>query len=134
MRIEELIVNTFLLTNLTIVSVHKRGDGFLTDFYKNFCDICAEYAVTPSHVASQIGLSNAAASGWKKGKQPSDVTLAKLSQYFNVPVSVLTGEQKEKPSTVSGEEHSYTDLQLLAAIKRADEKDLKAIRVILGIE
>lgn len=105
----------------------------MTDFYKNFCDICAEYAVTPSHVASQIGLSNAAASGWKKGKQPSDVTLAKLSNYFNVPISFLTGK-KEKPSTVSGEEHSYSDMQLLAAIKRADEKDLKAIRVILGIE
>ena len=116
------------------MSVHKRGDGSLTNFYKSYCDLCAERGVTPSYVASQIGLSNAAASGWKKGKQPSDVTLAKLSQYFNVPVSVLTGEQKEKPSTVSGEEHSYSDMQLLAAIKRADEKDLKAIRVILGIE
>lgn len=106
----------------------------MTPFYTNYVFLCGQIKKSPSAVAEDIGLSRTSPNGWKKGKQPSDVTLAKLSQYFNVPVSVLTGEQKEKPSTVSGEELSYSDMELLAAIKRADEKDLKAIRVILGIE
>lgn len=43
-------------------------------------------------------------------------------------------DKKEKPLTVNGEELGYSDMELLEAIKRADPKDLKAIRVILGIE
>ena len=66
-------------------------------FYDNFIRICAERKESPSGVAKKIGLSNAAANGWKKGKQPSEVTLEKLSQYFGVPVSELTADKKEKP-------------------------------------
>lgn len=76
----------------------------MTDFYKKYCELCAQKNVSASFVASAIGLSNAAATGWKKGKQPSDVTLAKLSDYFGVPVSELTGEQKETPSASFSEE------------------------------
>ena len=43
-------------------------------------------------------------------------------------------DKKEKLLTVNGEELGYSDMELLEAIKRADAKDLKAIRVILGIE
>lgn len=69
------------------------------NFYESFLSLCAKEGKTPSGVAAAIGLSNAAASGWKKGKVPSDTTLAKLSEFFGVSVDVLTGKetQKEKP-------------------------------------
>lgn len=73
-------------------------------FYDNFIRICAERKESPSGVAKKIGLSNAAASGWKKGKQPSEVTLEKLSQYFDVPISELIESQKEEPSAQMSEE------------------------------
>lgn len=65
-------------------------------FYDNFIRLCAERKESPSGVAKKIGLSNAAANGWKNGKQPSDVTIEKLSQFFGVPVFELTGVDTEK--------------------------------------
>ena len=51
-------------------------------FYDNYLRLCAEHGETPSGAAVAIGLSNAAATGWKKGKIPSDVTLTKLAEHF----------------------------------------------------
>ena len=68
-------------------------------FYDNFMRLCAEHGETPSGAAAAIGLSNAAASGWKKGKNPSDVTLAKLADHFNVSIEVLTAEKPEARSS-----------------------------------
>lgn len=70
----------------------------MSTFYKNYCRLCTEAGKTVSGVASDIGLSNAAASGWKKGKMPNDTTLGKLSKYFNVPVEELTREDAKKES------------------------------------
>lgn len=71
----------------------------LTPFYKTLLKLCAAKDKTPSGVASAIGLSNAAASGWKSGKTPSDTTFAKLSEYFGVSVEYLKGSEKEKSPT-----------------------------------
>lgn len=104
-------------------------------FYDVFSSLCAERGISVSKATENIGLNRAAVAKWKKGAVPVGATLQKFADYFGVTTDyLLNGEQKEKPSTVSGEELSYSDMQLLAAIKRADEKDLKAIRVILGIE
>ena len=105
-------------------------------FYDVFNSLCSAKGISCKRASMEIGLSNSTAAKWKRtGATPNGDTLSKIADYFGVTTDyLLNGEPKEKPSTVSGEEHSYTDLQLLAAIKRADEKDLKAIRVILGIE
>ena len=70
---------------------------FLATFYSNYVALCAKEKKSLSAVAESIGLSRTAPNGWKKGKHPSEVTREKLSQYFGVPVSELTGEQKENP-------------------------------------
>lgn len=64
-----------------------------TNFYMRYCELCANKGMSASGVASAIGLSNAAANGWKKGKLPNDTTLAKLSAYFGVTVEYLKGEE-----------------------------------------
>ena len=74
---------------------------------------------------------------WIKGTSTSyHGKLHEISDKYGVSVGWLKGEtdKKEKPLTVNGEELGYSDMELLEAIKRADAKDLKAIRVILGIE
>ena len=76
----------------------------MSAFYENFLNLCAANNKTPSGVAASIGLSNAAATGWKRGKTPSQTTLAKLSEYFGVPVDELMSENKTKPAPVSGSE------------------------------
>ena len=106
-------------------------------FYDRFLALCQEKGVKPQRACIEAGLSRGLAAKWKSTgtEKPSADALEKMSVYFSKSIEeILSGQQKEKPSTVSGEELSYSDMQLLAAIKRADEKDLKAIRVILGIE
>lgn len=73
-------------------------------FYENYLKLCAARQESPTAVSKKIGLSNAAATGWKKGKKPSEVTLEKLAVYFGVAREDLTGEeQKEKLSTPEGD-------------------------------
>lgn len=98
-------------------------------FYENLLDLCAKNHKTPSGVASAIGLSNAAASGWKKGKKPSDTTLAKLSEYFGISVAALIGEneQNNMPAPETQSEHDKTLEQLLNLVATLDSKDLEIL-------
>lgn len=72
----------------------------------------------------------------KQNIQIKAADLEILAAELGTTPAYLKGEtdKKEKPLTVNGEELGYSDMELLEAIRRADAKDLKAIRVILGIE
>ncbi len=85
----------------------------MTVFYKNYLSLCAKANKTPSAVATAVGLSNAAASGWKKGKEPSDTTLQKLADYFDVTVEALTEEPKNKPALPQENELDNELIELL---------------------
>lgn len=75
----------------------------MSTFYDNYIKLCASCGKNPTTVSKEIGLSNAAASGWKNGKKPSAITKQRLADYFGVSVSELTGEeQKEKPAPGEG--------------------------------
>ena len=95
----------------------------MTVFYKNYLSLCAKANKTPSAVATAVGLSNAAASGWKKGKEPSDTTLQKLADYFGVSVEALTNENK--PATHEGRELTELQREALDYIRSQDDEDLK---------
>lgn len=72
----------------------------MSTFYDNYIKLCASCGKKPTTVSKEIGLSNAAATGWKNGKKPSAITKQRLADYFGISVSELTGEeQKEKLST-----------------------------------
>lgn len=58
-------------------------------FYDQFIKLCHEKGVKPSIVAEAIGLNRSAATGWKRGCAPTDVTIEKLCEYFEVDRSVL---------------------------------------------
>ena len=96
-------------------------------FYKHYLALCAAKKVSPSGAAKAIGVSNAAASGWKKGKVPSDVTLEKLANYFGVPVSRFFDEQKETAPTVTDER----DLEMLSLLSRLtpEQKDMLLLQI-----
>lgn len=104
-------------------------------FYENYLKLCAARQESPTAVSKKIGLSNAAATGWKKGKKPSEVTLEKLAVYFDVAREDLTGEeQKEKPSTPEGVDLSSLspeDAELVRRILGASEAKKNAIRELL---
>ena len=96
----------------------------MSTFYDNYIKLCASCGKNPTTVSKEIGLSNAAASGWKNGKKPSAITKQKLADYFGVSVSELTGEeQKEKPAPGGSELDARFDA-LLSQMTDADRADL----------
>ena len=92
----------------------------MNEFYKRFCELCAQKNVSASGAAIAIGLSNAAASGWKKGKLPSDVTCEKLAAYFDVDINYLMCDQKENPATESSEVNKETIALSLEKMSTSD--------------
>lgn len=102
----------------------------MDDFYKRYCELCANKGMSASGVASAIGLSNAAANGWKKGKLPNDTTLAKLSAYFGVTVEYLKGEETKKDPAGTGEVSSAKKA-LINLIVDLDEEQCRKLRSII---
>ena len=106
-------------------------------FYENYVKLCASRGESPTAVSKNIGLSNAAPTGWKNGKKPSEVTLEKLAAYFGVTTAMLKGEepaQKEKPSAPEGVDLSGLspeDAELVELILKAPASKKNAIRELL---
>lgn len=65
----------------------------MSTFYNNYIRLCNNTGKTPSRVALEIGLSKTAVHSWKKrGSVPTDATLKKIADYFDITVDELTGE------------------------------------------
>ena len=60
---------------------------------------------------------------WKNGTLPRNATISKIAEYFNVSVSYLLGEEKEKP-TMTGEQISDARKQLDAALDDMSDEEL----------
>lgn len=108
-------------------------------FYENYLKLCAARQESPTAVSKKVGLSNAAATGWKKGKKPSEVTLEKLAVYFGVAREDLTGEeQKEKPNALDGielEKLSPARRALLEALEGMDDENImKIVRIAQAVK
>lgn len=108
----------------------------MSSFYEKYLQLCVAHGEKPTAVAKKIGLSNAAPSGWKKGKAPSDATRQSIAAYFEIPVDALDEDsaQKEKPST-AGEidlsSLSPEDAELVRKIMAASDAKKNAIRALL---
>ena len=94
-------------------------------FYDVFKLLCDERHITPSRACVDMGLSKSLASKWKtKGESPRADVLPKIAEYFNVSVSYLLGEEKEKP-TLSGEQISEARKQLYTALDDMSDEELR---------
>lgn len=65
-------------------------------FYTRYLSLCQMRGVSPSGGADEMNINRATVTFWKKdGFSPRQSTLEKLSGYFGVPLSYLTGEETE---------------------------------------
>ena len=72
------------------------GVIFMTS-YEKFLKYCNEAGKSPSKVAIEAGCSRAMVSSWKIGRtKPTDATLSKIAQYFNVPMSAFDDDAPTK--------------------------------------
>ena len=84
-------------------------------------------------MAEEIGLSNAAPTSWRKGAEPKQGTLEKISEYFNVSVDYLLGKEHKKEKPTPKSERNYEDERILDALDRADPATREAILLLLKL-
>lgn len=65
--------------------------GSLSVFWEVFYSECKKQGTSPNAVCKAIGLSNAAATGWKNGTLPKADVLVKVADHLNVSVDYLLG-------------------------------------------
>ena len=63
-------------------------------YYDTFKKLCDEKGVTPSAVSKATGIATSTFTNWKKGLfTPKLDKLERVADYFNVPLSFLTGRE-----------------------------------------
>lgn len=107
----------------------------MSEFYERYIYLCARHHKSPSAVANEIGLSSAAATGWKRGKDPSEVTIIKLAQYFDVSVSYLKGEKEESenPAAQEGNGADPVTMELLSMVNNASDEERQVMLEMLRL-
>lgn len=100
-------------------------------FYDKYVALCAQKGITPSAAAKEIGINKAAVSNWKYRKNgPSDVTMKKIADYFDVPVSELLDEKENTPTPEGKRKISNDDIMfaLWGDSDDVDENDLDDVK------
>lgn len=99
-------------------------------FWNNFVSLCNQNDKTPNGVCSELGLSAATATKWKKGAVPRDTTLQKIADYFQVSTTYLLG--------VSDDPHILLSEQVIAnivaGVQRVEDKLDKQKKPVLGFK
>lgn len=65
-------------------------------FYEKYLTLCSQRGLSPSAAALEIGFSNSAATQWSHGSQPSNASIYKIAQYFQVAPEYFTGEDSSQ--------------------------------------
>lgn len=61
-------------------------------FYNNYVRLCAWQNLTPSAAAVAMGFKKSNVTYWKNGRNPSDISLVKIANYFGVTVAALASD------------------------------------------
>lgn len=118
-------------------------------FYDNYIRLCNSVNKTPSAVAIEVGISKTSVNRWKNGSYPTDATMQRIANYFDVTIDELKGrelkentalvdgagpeysKQQKKPTPEIGSERKDVD-DLIELIKQADDQTLELIRRVVG--
>ena len=95
-------------------------------FYDNYVRQCARRGISPSSAAQEMGLSKQAVSHWKaRGNTPTNVTLKRIADYFEISVDELLAEPIEQDLSPR--------MQLINRIERMNDAELKRLEDILRL-
>lgn len=76
------------------------NSGNTAIFYDEYIRLCNSISKSPTAVAKEMGLAGAHVTKWKKGSTPTDATILKVCDYFNLPHDHFSAEkQKEKAAS-----------------------------------
>lgn len=92
-------------------------------FYDRYLYWCNKVGKTPSAVALEIGLKKSSVTRWKNGGGVTDATAKKVADYFGVTVTDFLDEQKEKPTTLTGDGMDDSTKRLIEIFLSASETE-----------
>ena len=98
-------------------------------FSSRFKQLCKERNITQKKALEDMGFHRNAAQRWADGS-PSTEALVKIAEYFGISTDEVLGVENKKAPTPKGE-REYSDLDLIEAVMRADERTKEVIRQIL---
>lgn len=76
----------------------------MSAFFDTFSALCREHGETPNSIGKALKIPSGSITAWKNGAIPRAQTLSKIADHFSVTTDyLLTGEQKEKSPSESGE-------------------------------
>lgn len=107
--------------------------------YDAFEKLCKERNVTPYKVSKETGIGRSTLSDWKNGKSvPKIEKLAKIAEYFGVPVSVFERSvvgiiKKEDIENIVTVSRSELD-KIIEAYKRSSAERQSIIKKILEVD
>lgn len=91
-------------------------------FYEKLLEVCAQKNTTPTAVCRAIGLSDAAATKWKRdGATPRDITLKKIADHLGVNVNYFKRTYLEHG-------HLYVNHDLLTPGIHLSQEEKEAMR------
>lgn len=70
-------------------------------FYDEYIRLCNSISRSPTAVAKEIGFAGAHVTKWKKGSIPTDATIFKVCDYFNLPHDYFSAEKQKADSPTS---------------------------------
>lgn len=101
-------------------------------FYDKFILLCRKKGVSPSRAAVDAGFAKSLISKWKSNPNiiPSPDVLNKISNYFNVPISVLLGENDSKKTSPEGETYTKGE-ELILKLYRDIPEEMRPVAIDL---
>lgn len=103
-------------------------------FYDIVNNLCKARKTTITKMSEDIGLSNAAATSWKKGSIPKASTLEKISSYFGVSVDYLLGKEETKKAPTQKGEREELKERVFSALENAEPAIREAALRLLGVQ
>ena len=104
-------------------------------FYDEYIRLCNSISKSPTAVAKEIGFAGAHVTKWKKGSTPTDATIFKVCDYFNLPHNHFSseGDDETKIAVIQSDngpiylENTYLRLAQGAKEVGLDDNDVSAI-------
>ena len=92
-------------------------------FYDNFLKACNMVGKAPTTVLQETGISRSANTRWRNGERPTQANVLKLSEYFGISKTDLTGETYLKTTGSDTSSPASSDLQRLSnALEKLNEE------------
>ena len=99
-------------------------------FSSRFKQLCKEKGITQKQALADMGMGRNAAQNWING-DPSRETIQKMAEYFEITTDEVLGVENKKAASLTGSGKSYSNLELIEAVMRADEQTKEVIRLFL---